>query len=306
MSGQSETTRPVVVVGRGLIGSAVRDRLARSGCPVVTVSRESRPGPHHRARDLATPEGRAALRADLAELAPRHVVLTHGPSDVTWMQEHEDEAAAVHCGVAAAVVDAAVPTVLVSTDNVFAGDRGGVRAGDPIRPGNAYGRIKAETERLLAAADSTLALRVSLVYGSAGARHRPTFGQRCLAAASRGEKMRAPDDQFFTPIHIDDVAEVIARLCLAPDRPTGVRHLAGPDELSRYEFAVLAYALAGADPALVQARPRAATEWASRPRFSSLATSDFSEVAGLAGWAPMTPADGLRRMLAERGPAVGR
>lgn len=292
----------VLLLGRGLIGSAVRQRLDQQGRDVVTVAGSGRTGPAHLACDLGSPDGRAALRERLARSRPGYVVLTHGPSDVTWIESHEREAAAAHVGVAEMMAELGVPTVLVSTDNVFDGTRGGRRPGDPINPQNAYGRIKADAERLLLAGGHALVLRVSLVYGWTGERHRATYGQRCLVAASRSEPLEAPTDQDFTPIHVADVAEVVTALCQAERPPTGLAHLSGPEELSRFDFARTAYRLAGADEALVRPCLRQDTEWASRPRYSSLTCDDFSGILGLDGYQPAGPGRGLALMLRTRAP----
>lgn len=261
----------VLVVGRGLIGAATADLVRANGSPAVTVDR--------------TGTDPAALRDLLARLRPRYAVLTHGPSDVTWIEDHETEAAAVHVGVAEVFADAGVPSVLVSTDNVFPGDEGLRTPAHPIRPGNAYGRVKARAEQVLLAGRGNLVLRVSLVYGWTGDAHRTTYGQRCLESALHGKPLDAPVDQSFTPIHVDDVARVLADLCAEPR--TGVAHLAGPVELSRYDFATTAYRLAGADPDLVRPCFRCDTHWAARPRYSSLACAEFDVLSPEAGLARM-------------------
>jgi dTDP-4-dehydrorhamnose reductase len=284
---------PTLVVGNGLIGAAVADRLRAAGRPAITVSRN---GAGHLSCDLSAPDGLALLRSHLREVRPGRVVLTHGPSDVTWIERHETEAAAMHVGGAELLAELALPTVLISTDNVFPGDEGARTPDHPVRPGNAYGRLKLTAERALLAAGHGLALRVSLVYGWTGTAHRATYGQRCLESAARNEVLQAPTDQSFTPIHVADVAQVVAALCAADELPVGVSHLSGPEELSRYDFATTAYRLAGADPGLVRPCLRKDTEWASRPRYSSLACDDFAVVPG---WRPMSPADGLRSMLTE-------
>lgn len=143
-----------------------------------------------------------------------------------------------------------------------------------------------------------MVLRVSLAYGWTGPTQRSTFAQRCLDAAAEGRPMSAPTDQMFTPVHVRDVATVIAGLCRSPVPLAGIRHLAGPTELSRHEFARLAYRLAGADTALVRPCLRQDTEWACRPRFSSLVCGDFADLPGLATWRPMAPGEGLLAMLA--------
>jgi dTDP-4-dehydrorhamnose reductase len=264
------------------------------------VGRRSAARPGYLALDLASEAGRAGLAAAAADLRPRCVVLVHGPSDVTWIDQNEAAAAAVHCGVAAIAARSGAPVIMVSTDNVFPGTRAGYRPDDPAGPANGYGRVKARAEDIVLAGGRALVLRVSLVYGWAGPGQRATFGQRCLQAAGEGRPMRAPSDQVFTPVHVADVAAVIAALCRSAGQHTGVAHLGGPAELSRYEFARLAYRLAAADAALVTPCLRRDTEWACRPAFSCLACGTFGGLPGLAGWRPMTPRDGLRQMLATR------
>lgn len=294
----------LLIIGHGLIGGAVHALLqADAGLPAVCIGRRQRDLPGYRALDLASATGRAALESAVADLRPRCVVLVHGPSDVTWIDQNEAAAAAVHCGVAAIVARSGIPAVLISTDNVFPGSRGGYRPHDPAEPANGYGRVKAQAESILLAGGAALVLRVSLVYGWAGPGQRATFAQRCLDAAAAGTPMRAPTDQVFTPINVRDVAAVTAAACRSAGPLAGIAHLAGPVELSRYEFARLAYRLAGADTALVRPCLRRETEWACRPRFSSLACGTF---AGLpAGWRPMTPEQGLREMLTGRLSGVG-
>jgi|SRR5579875_1729649 len=293
-----------LIVGHGLIGSALAARLHAAGHGTVRVGHRRRDLPGYLALDLASEQGRAELAAAVTRLRPGCIVLVHGPSDVTWIDQNEVAAAGVHCGVAEIVARSGLPSVLVSTDNVFPGRRGGYRPGDPIEPANGYGRVKARAEDIVLAGGAALALRVSLVYGWAGTGLRATFAERCLAAAAGGRPMSAPTDQAFTPVHVADVADVTAAVCQSTVPVTGVEHLAGPAELSRYEFARIAYRLAGADPGLVSPCLREDTVWACRPRYSSLACGDFTSLPGLAGWRPMTPAEGLLDMLTTR-PATG-
>ncbi len=299
-------TRVVLVVGHGLIGSAIREQLqAQPDLRSVCVGRRPRNLPDHLDLDLASEAGRAALEAAVVDLRPQCVVLVHGPSDVTWINENEAEAAAVHCGVAAIVAGSGARAVLVSSDNVFSGRHGRYLPHDPTEPANGYGRVKLNAEDILLSGGAALVVRVSLVYGWAGAGQRVTYAQRCLAAAADGRTMSAPTDQTFTPIHVRDVAAVIAAACDSAQERTDIQHLAGPVELSRFAFARLTYRLAGADPALVRPCLRRETEWAGRPRFSSLASGTFMGLLEQATWRPMTPTEGLREMLATQPTARG-
>ncbi|MDN3359416.1 sugar nucleotide-binding protein [Actinomadura sp. DC4] len=285
--------KPVLVVGQGLIGAAIVARLRAAGHPVVVVARRPRAGTL--ALDLATEEGRAELAETARRTAPRSVVLVHGPSDVTGCEDDPQAALETHEGVAAAVADAGCPVVLVSTDNVFDGERPLNRTADPVAPANAYGRAKLAAERRLNAPPHVI-LRVSLVYGWSGGEHRSNYAERCLRAAAAGEVIEAPGDQWFTPVHADDVAQVVAAVAAAPETAPALAHVAGPEHLNRVAFARTACEVTGGDPDLVREVPRAATIWASRPPNSSLAPSDLGGVAGLAAYRPRTPREGLTGM----------
>lgn len=140
-----------VIVGHGLIGAAIPSRLHAAGFRTVCVGHRQRELSDYLALDLASDAGRADLAAALAELRPRCAVLVHGPSDVTWIDQNEAAAAAVHCGVAEIVASSGVPAVLISTDNVFPGHRGGYRPEDRVEPANGYGRVKGLAENILLA-----------------------------------------------------------------------------------------------------------------------------------------------------------
>jgi dTDP-4-dehydrorhamnose reductase len=128
--------------------------------------------------------------------------------------------------------------VHVSSDLVFRGDRGRYREGDGLDPVNSYGESKAKGERRVTAAhpEATI-VRTSLIYG--GAEPGP---QERLARENR----RFFVDELRSPVQVGDLAEAILEL-LALDVP-GPLHLAGADDVSRFDFAVLL----GADADLIE------------------------------------------------------
>jgi dTDP-4-dehydrorhamnose reductase len=145
--------------------------------------------------------------------------------------------------------------VHVSTDLVFRGDRGRYREDDEPDPVNSYGRSKAEAERRVAELrPAATLLRTSLIYG--GSEPGP---QERLARENR----RFFVDELRSPVQVGDLAEAILEL-LALDAP-GPLHVAGADDVSRFDFAVLL----GADPAVLE---RAATT-ADRARDVTLDSS---------------------------------
>jgi dTDP-4-dehydrorhamnose reductase len=119
--------------------------------------------------------------------------------------------------------------VHLSTDLVFRGDRGRYTEDDPVGPVGSYGRSKAEAELLVAAArpDATI-VRTSLIYG--GAEPGP---QERLAQEHR----RFFVDELRSPIQVGDLVSAILEL-LELD-VAGPLHVAGADDVSRFDFAVL-------------------------------------------------------------------
>lgn len=129
--------------------------------------------------------------------------------------------------------------VHLSTDLVFDGARGRYREEDDPAPVNSYGRSKAEAERRVAAAHPDVSIvRTSLLYGS----HQPGPQER-LARENR----RFFVDEFRSPVHVGDLAEAL--LDLVELDHSGVVHMGGADDVSRFDFAVLL----GADPATLEA-----------------------------------------------------
>ncbi len=163
--------------------------------------------------------------------------------------------------------------VHLSTDLVFRGDRGRYVEDDEVDPVGSYGRSKAEAERLVGDVrpDATI-VRTSLIYG--GIEPGP---QERLAAENR----RFFVDELRSPVQVGDLASAILDL-LELDVP-GPLHVAGADDVSRFDFAVLL----GANPAILE---RAHTT----PERAPNVTLDSSRVRDLV----QTRIRGVREVLA--------
>jgi dTDP-4-dehydrorhamnose reductase len=141
------------------------------------------------------------------------------------------DAADINAGGSEVVARAAAGRRLVhlSTDVVFRGDRGRYREDDLPDPVNEYGRSKAEAERRVAAVHPAATIvRTSLMYGAA-----EPGPQEWLAAEHRQFFV----DELRSPIQVGDLADAILEL-LDLD-VSGPLHVAGADDVSRFDFAVL-------------------------------------------------------------------
>ncbi|QEE60823.1 dTDP-4-dehydrorhamnose reductase [Salinibacterium sp. dk2585] len=201
-------------------------------------------------------------------------------------ETHEDDAYAVNAtgtgNLATAAARHGVRFVTVSTDYVFAGDATQPYPEDaPIDPKNAYGRTKAEGERLALAAhpDGTYIVRTAWLYGE----HGPNFVKTMLRLAADRDTLSVVDDQVGQPTWTLDLARQIAAL-IDSDAPAGAYHGTNGGQTSWFGFTREIFRLSGLDPERVQPTDSASfVRPAARPAYSVLGHGRWAD----AGLSPM-------------------
>jgi len=186
----------------------------------------------------------------------------------------------------------AAALVHFSTDYVFDGEKGApYLESDPANPLSAYGRSKLAGEKAVAAVGrSYLVLRTSWVYSL----RRDSFVTKVLSWARQYPQLRVVTDQVGSPTWARLLAETTAQvLAMASGSPaawlaarSGVYHLAGGGQASRYEWA---QAILEADPSSEEQtaksiQPAESIDFptpAIRPAFSALNCDRFETVFGL-------------------------
>lgn len=125
----------------------------------------------------------------------------------------------------------------ISTDYVFGGGCGPCRENDTPAPVNFYGESKLRAEKaVLDAGISATMLRVCALY-SLDSDAKPNLFNKTAERLRQGRTVRAATDLFTTPTEVNDLATVICELVDRDGLPR-VLHLATPEFLSRYDFAV--------------------------------------------------------------------
>jgi len=157
--------------------------------------------------------------------------------------------------------------VLLSTDYVFDGVKGGYVEPDPPNPLNFYGMTKLEAERIAATLPNSLIIRSSVLYGWNP--NKPNFVTWLLERLSDRKEAHVADDQFNSPTFAGNLAVAI---CEALERDVkGVMHLAGSERISRFDFARKTAEKFNLNAGLLVPVKMKKLNWiAKRPRDSSL------------------------------------
>ena len=218
---------------------------------------------------------RAAIRgADVVLNAAAYTRVDDAESD-------EDTAFAINAtgagNVAVAAAEAGATLVHYSTDYVFDGTATTPYAEHhPTHPVTAYGRTKAEGERLVLAhgPERTMLVRVAYLYGE----HGPNFARTMLRLAGERETVSVVTDQVGQPTWTADVAAQTVRLLDSP-APGGIYHATNSGSASWFEFARAIFETAGLDPERVLPTDSAHyVQRAPRPAYSVLGHDAWAEV----------------------------
>lgn len=285
--------RILVVGGTGLVGSHVVEEAVRRGHDVTSTYHEGRGGPSGEQLDKRDAADVAAL---VERSEPAAIVDAGAYVDVDGCETDRGHAWDVNAQGTrhlAGAVGGDVQLIELSTDYVFPGNRDSApyAPGDPVDPVNYYGRTKLAGEQAVRLADRWTILRTSVVYASEG----DNFATWLLDGLSDGDGVDVVDDQVNTPTFARDVAS--ACVDVAESGLTGVYHGAGPERISRYDFALELAEAFGHDPGLI--RPTISDTLdltADRPMDSSL---DSSQLQDSIDTDFLTPSEALETMAAD-------
>jgi dTDP-4-dehydrorhamnose reductase len=177
--------------------------------------------------------------------------------------------------LAIAASEAHARLVQVSTDYVFDGSATEpYDEGAPPHPISAYGRTKAEGERLALEAnpDATYIVRTAWTYGAGG----PNFAKTMLRLAASHDTVNVVTDQRGQPTWTGDLARQIVEL-LDADAAPGVYHATNSGEASWFDFTREIFLVCGLDPDRVKPTTSA--------QFVRAAPRPDSSVRGHDAWA---------------------
>lgn len=196
-------------------------------------------------------------------------------------ETHEDEAYAINATGAANLARAAAEhgavLVQISTDYVFDGSATTPYPEDaPLNPVSAYGRTKAEGERLALEANPqrTIIVRTAWLYGANG----PNFARTMLRLAASHDTVSVVTDQVGQPSWTLDLARQIVAL-LDTVATSGIFNGTASGQASWFDFAKAVFRNAGLDPDRVTATDSSQfVRPAPRPAYSVLGHDSWRKV----------------------------
>lgn len=161
--------------------------------------------------------------------------------------------------------------IQLSSDYVFDGRQGPYTERDTPNPISYYGKTKLASENVCRTGGIRFTIvRTMILYG-VGERVRENFVTWVLRNLERGTAISVVTDQIGNPTLVDDLALAVLRL--VERQRDGIYNVAGPDIISRFDFAQMIAHVFGLNSNLIQPITTAALgQPAPRPLSSGLLT----------------------------------
>ncbi len=285
--------------GTGLLGKGLEETMP-SGWRVVSLHQRAYKVTGSKATHLILDiRDKRAVDRLFARRRFDAVVHAAGIASVDYVENHYAESLESNIvgtlNVTSAARRADTHLIYVSTNAVFDGKKAPYRETDPVHPINQYGRLKVECERLV---QETLQrwtiVRPILMYGWNHAVTRPNPATWIYEKLLKGETVSMVTDVHENPLY--NISCGHALWAAIAKRPSGIFHLAGRDEVDRYQFALAVAAAFGLDAALVKpVTSKAFPGIAPRPKNTTFVTTRMARELGVR---PMGVREGLEAMKA--------
>lgn len=194
------------------------------------------------------------VKSLISSFQPDVIMNAAAVTNVDWCEDHREEAWNINVGGVEHLVEAArkvgARLIHVSTDYVFDGKSGDYSEDDKPNPINYYGKTKLAGENAIRIGDIVHTIfRTIVVYGY-GIQVKRNFALWVIDSLKAGKNIRCVDDQVGNPTYVGDLSLAIVRA--AELEKSGIFHLCGSQQISRFDFAVRIAELFGYDPSLIE------------------------------------------------------
>ena len=283
----------VLITGaHGFLGQHVlRTFLDETHCDLIVTSRDEKleftdvaDEPRVLAYHQLDVTDRLAVKEAIGLFKPDVIVNCAGKVNVD-LAEHERELtwktnvkSVEYLIEAARKTDARI--VHISSDYIFDGLKTPYAENAAPNPLNYYGRTKLASENALRSSGVNHCIVRGAFFFGIEVHKKPNFAFNVIKSLIKNETFEAFDDLFAPPTLIDDIALAIIRA--AEYKKNGIYHIAGPEMISRYEFAKRIAIALRLNPELIIPIPFSATDTRTeRPRHTSFVTLKAQTELGL-------------------------
>ena len=291
-------SRILIIGGSGLLGTnwAVETRSSHDVTLALNHRIISIPGTSALTLDWLDDE--ESSRA-FASISPDLVVHAAGLTSVEKCESDPVSARVMNSDLASRVArtcaQLGIKLIHISTDHLFDGTRPELREDTSVCPLNVYGKTKADAEvAVLKECPDALVVRTNF-YGW-GPPYRRSFSDWIVDSLSSGKTIDAFEDVFYSPLLVTELIEVAMQL--AQIDISGIVHVAGPERISKYDFASKLAAAMKLDASLLRkARQADFKNLVLRPRDMSLSSEKAFSILQRN---PGTIDDHLRKLIVQR------
>src|SRR3989338_5809484 len=193
--------------------------------------------------------------------------------------------------------------LFVSTDYVFDGQNGPYTEDVSVHPLNVYGlhKLQVEEEVLRKLPSLGCIARTTTVYGWEAA--GKNFVAKFIKTLEEGKESPVVCDQYATPTFVSDLARALVQLTEA--KKVGVYHTAGPEYMSRLEFAEKIALVFGLDKQLIKSiSTEALKQPANRPRKGGLVCTKIEAELCMVFKAPFAALQEMKATRSQKGTAL--
>lgn len=180
-----------------------------------------------------------AVEKDIAQKKPDILVHTAAMVNVDGCEENQKEAEDLNTAVTeqlSILCDKyGIKMIYISTDAVFDGESPELYTEETlVNPLNVYGRTKLEGEYAVLRYQNNLVFRTN-IYGI-NIQKKQSFGEWIYLSLQEGQTLHMFSDIDFSPILVDELAELIYEACKKELR--GLYHACGTGCITKYDFAI--------------------------------------------------------------------
>ncbi len=218
--------------------------------------------PGHKKDSLASNPGKScvdicdeySVRSAVKIFRPDYIVHTASIANVDYIEKNKEEARKTNVGGTANVInacrDSGAKLIYISSNALFDGANPPYKEDDKPNPLNYYGKLKVEEEERLKFSGIKFSIvRPILMYGWNLTVERKNPVTWLIDVLKENKTVDMVDDIFCNPLYAWDCADVIWKII--EFNKSGVFHVAGLDEVSRYEFACITADVFGLDKSLI-------------------------------------------------------